>query len=30
VGFVYGTVTLVVALVADLRFLFIDLETIPD
>jgi hypothetical protein len=29
-GFVYGTVALVVALVADLRFLFIDPEGIPN
>jgi hypothetical protein len=29
-GFVYGTVAVVVALVADLRFLFIDPEGIPD
>jgi hypothetical protein len=29
-GFVYGTVAVVVALVADLRFLFVDPEGIPD
>ena len=29
-GFVYGTVAVVVALVSDLRFLFIDPEGIPD
>ncbi len=29
-GFVYGTVAVVVALVSDLRFLFIDPEEIPD
>jgi hypothetical protein len=29
-GFVYGTVAVIVALVADLRFLFIDPEVIPD
>ena len=29
-GFVYGTVAVVVALIADLRFLFIDPEGIPD
>lgn len=30
VGFVYGSVAVVVALVADLRFLFIDPQSIPD
>ncbi len=30
VGFVYGSVAVAVALVADLRFLFIDPEVIPD
>jgi hypothetical protein len=29
-GFVYGSVAVAVALVADLRFLFIDPEVIPD
>jgi hypothetical protein len=29
-GLVYGTVAVVVALIADLRFLFLDPETIPD
>jgi hypothetical protein len=29
-GFVYGSVAVVIALVANLRFLFIDPETIPD